>query len=349
MSDDRSEMGDAFARRPKRSWLRWNGGVELAFGGALLAGVLLVAQMRPGAGFTNIQTATARPVSSAIALPAELVAHLQRWRALPALHVRAEFALEVLGVQDHVDEDCVPLEVGEVAQGFVEFWGQDGRFRTISWVDVEALRGLRTQVAFDGTTFQMLLSDGTLSRSSVTVPPKTLLPAYSNPLFELVRFRYPLTDASTDLELSFEQIQQDPLPAVSESSGWRPARLNGSDVDVVDIPGGIQGGLEYDHRLYVMPGDRSSPVRVDCIARGGRLLNSTEFLEYASSDGTQAAVRWPRRIVTTGYDASGEPVVRMTWFILELDTPANLSQDVFVIPETLSLRVYDEQLGRCVR
>ncbi len=352
MSCGRNGAGVTLAKGPTsagRDCLRWKGAGVLLIGGLLLAGVVLVGQMKPGSWFARVPTATARPASSAIALPTELVAHLQRWRELPALHMRAEFALEVLGVQDCVDDDCIPLEVGQVAQGSIEFWGQGDRFRIVSWIDAEALRGLRTQVAFDGMKFQMLMSNGTLSISSMTEPPKTLLPLLPNPLFELVRFRYPITDASAHLDLLFAQIQRDPLPLVSESVEWTAARLNDSDVHVVPIAGGVYEGREQYHKVYARPHDRASPVRIDRLLPGGRLLNSVEFFDYAAPDDTDSATRWPRRIVATAYDEALEPIIRINWFIFELQTPVELPEAVFTIPEHLAERVFDEQSGRFVR
>lgn len=289
----------------------------------LLAGIL-VAMSHPANG---------QPPPSELS---ELFAHLQ---SLDSVHLSATSSIWAPVLSQCVDTQqnlSAPLD------GQFEYWATGDKYYLKSWAEPDKYPGIQTEVAYDGEKFQLLRSDGTLSVSSTDSD--TLLPVLPNPLWELVRFRYPVTDQNAGAELKFNAIKQDDVPESFWEVDWHSVPEFGQPLERAVFPGGSFEGKSYVHHVYAPEDEHHKPVRIDRVRPDGLLLTRTEFSNYQQVSGAW----WPYQIVLRAFDDAGKSVGYIAYTVTELEINPSIPSGVFTIPPASAARVWDDDAAAFV-
>lgn len=259
-------------------------------------------------------------------------------------------AAVVLEVSSGVVIDCceaIANTAGQSIFGQLDYWAANDRYRVISYVDPVAFPGMASEVAYDGKRFQLLRSDGTLSYSSHDHA--TLLPVLLNPLLELVKFRYPLTDESYQFELRLKDVQLDRAPSGFFNVQWVKVYRAGQALERAEFPGGTYEGRAYVHHVYTLPGHRNMPVRIERVTTDGVVMTSAEFSDYCQVDAAKGPTYWPRQVVLRAMDSEGSDAVKITYRIDALQVDAPIPDEVFVIDPQAAARIWDDDRQEFVR
>ncbi len=263
---------------------------------------------------------------------------LEQFRRVSAIHFFASVEIVLKYVPCDNCPDVQPT--GLPISGTVEYWATGDRYRLNSWAEPHSYPGVQTQVAYDGRRYQLLRSDGTLSYSSEDSD--RLLPTLPNPLLELLQFRYPITDANYQSDLRLKDVRRDAIPADLLASSWTAVEEGERRLERTRLPGGTYEGQAYFYYVYVSPGRRSAPLRIDRVGEGGR-LTSAEFSDYVERASSRGPTYWPKRIVLRAFDAGGSATVTMSFQLTEFSVDTPLPREIFVIRPDSAARVWDEQ------
>lgn len=276
--------------------------------------------------------------------PEGLAGLIHQYQAVSSLHFSATGEI-VMGLPCDCQIEGPEVELSAPFSGLLEYWAEGERYFIRSWAEPDKYPGVQTEVAWDGQQFQLLLSSGTLSVSSVNS--NALLPVLPNPLLELLQFRYPVTDQSygTELELQWKDVQQDVVPAGFWRVKWAPVVESGQKLERATFPGGTYEGREYVHHVFVLEGARNRPVRIDRVGPEGR-MTSTEFSDYRRLDTASGPTFWPQKIVLRAFDHQGAPVGFISFVLTDLAVNVDFADEVFTIPPDRALSVWDDDQAR---
>jgi len=231
--------------------------------------------------------------------------------------------------------------------GRLEFRASDARHWTLSQVDQEHMPWMSVEVAYDGTKYQLLRSDGTLSIGPVDSA--AILPALPNPVMQLVQFRYPLNDANAATEFRLQDVWNDQVPESFWNVSWEQIVENGFVREAAVFPGGVYEGRSYVHRVIVPVTRRRTPVRIERIDDQGNLLTSAEFSDYRKITTVSGDGWWPHRIVLKAFAESNVMVGQIAHTITDLSVDATMSQESFVIDPSKAARVWDDVQSQFVQ
>lgn len=257
-----------------------------------------------------------------------------QFQDVSSLHFSSSVQIEMQAVA----YNC-PIVVGTPVFGQIEYWATGNRYLVNSSADPIAYPGMQTQVAYDGGRFQLLRSDGTLSRSKQEHT--TLLPILPNPLFELLQFRFALTDDTYGRELRLKDIQDDCPSDEYFEVEWKIVEEAGNQFERAIFPGGKLEGKYYVHEVYVEPGIRDRPVRIDRVSDGTK-LTSALFEDYCRIDTCSGVAYWPQHVELRAFATDGTDAVRMSFCIFDMEVEADIPLDVFTITEDSAERIWDD-------
>lgn len=251
-----------------------------------------------------------------------------------AIHIRASATVGFLGA-----EPCGEATSGSAAWGAYEYWGAGDRYRIDSLVDPAVLPGMQVSVAYDGARFSLLLANGVLSIGDTDH--NTLLPTLPNPLFELLQFLVPLSDANQATVPRWVDLRAAPFPAIIDACA---VNEGGEALVRLTLPGSVYEGRAYEHHVYVAAGAEPRVIRIER-ACGDDRLTSLECSEHAPVGN----LLLPRRVRLTGFDADGSvgAETEMTLTLVALGAP--IDSEVFHIPFSCAARVWDDVRGQFVR
>jgi hypothetical protein len=230
-------------------------------------------------------------------------------------------------------------EPGQPCYGEVQYRTAGDRYKESCYLDPEKYGGMQTQVAYDGQRFQLLRSDGTLSYSSQDAA--TLLPLLPNPMLQLLQFRYPLTDENYQFEVRFKDVLHDQVPEELNRVEWTLVDDGGRQLERAVFPGGTYEGNAYVHHVFVVPGSRNMPVRIDRVTANGR-LTSSEFSNYQRLDAASGPTFWPRDVLLRTFDASGAEVGRIGFSLSDIAVDVDYRAEDFAIDPNSALRIWDD-------
>lgn len=280
------------------------------------------------------------------------LAHVTRqFRLLDKLSVSA--LVEVVQSQNRPYDPGDPAPIGDcdgivarpafpvgTTQGHYEYVASGNRYWISSQLDPAKVPGLQTQVAYDGQSFQLLLSGGLLSIGRQDSA--SLLPIVNHPLLELIQFRYPLTDDNSRFHLRLQDIRQDTDPAGFFDVPWASVSEGGRMLDRAIFPGGTYEGLAYVHHVYAPPGEHHLPVRIDRVTNTYR-VTSAEFCDYLRVDSASGPVFAPLLVVLRLFDANGEEQIHMSYTITHIGVDEPVNPDAFLINRELAQKIWDDE------
>jgi len=267
---------------------------------------------------------------------------LQQFKTVASLSYSATVEIEVPDAAGRAVVSCDSCFQGasplDPILGYFEYTASGDRYKVVSFAEPDRYPGVQTQVAFDGQRFQLLLPNGTLSYSAHDS--NSGLPTLPDPMFQLLQFCYPLTDANTAIELRLKDVQSDTTTHGECDASWVPVQVGTHMLDRAVLPGGTYEGVAYVHHVYVQPSGRNRPVRIDRIADYGR-LSSTEFSDYIQVDTARGPTFWPLSIVFRMYDADGAELIAVFFEIHNLTVDAEFPRSTFAIDPAQASRIWD--------
>ncbi len=316
-----------------------------------LTRVLHAAAVCVSAAVTLSLLATAAPAAELEDLPA-------RFRAVGSIHLDAEVIMtydpRLAGLEDTPGvgppggtdrAGTGPTAGTTTVAGRFEYQADHHRYRVKSQVDPAKLPGMATEFAFDGTRFQFLHADKTLTYSRHD--PATVLPGLPNPLFQLLQFLYPLTDETQHLEVRFKDVVSDQALSTFQKAEWTSVEDGGRKLERAEFPGGTYEGEAYVHHVFVVPGERDRPIRIDRVSESRR-LTSSEFLDYRPVRTAAGLSWWPHRIVLSAFTATGEAAITASFSLTTLRFDEPLNDSCFEIPTERARRVWDDDMRQLV-
>jgi len=243
-----------------------------------------------------------------------------------------------------VDDCAGPVErpagpLGVVG-GHYECFASGDRYRVDSYLDPSKMPGMSTQVAFDGQSFQLLLPNGTLSLGRQDS--RLILPILTNPLLELVQFRYPLTDENQQYQLRLKDFRQDSDPPGFFDVPWTSVNEDGRTLDRAVFPGGTFEGQHYVHHVYAPPGAHHLPIRIDRVAEEFR-VTSTEFSDYLQLESASGPVFLPRSVIMRAFDPAGEELLRISFTITQVQVDSAMNPEAFLIDRSIARKIWDDE------
>ncbi len=255
-----------------------------------------------------------------------------------------EFAASVeISVSDALAA-CSDVPAPQVGtRGSYHYCATGDRYRIKSFVDPARYPGLNTEAAFDGEQFTMSREAGS-AVSHGSGDNAVLLPTLPNPMFELLQFRYPVTDDNADLRLRFRDIQADAVPAAFWDVAWTPIEEDGVQLQRASFPGGTYEGRDYVHHLYAAPGAPRTPVRIERVASDGTTLTSSEFSHYSVIDTPHGPTYWPGTVVLRAFDADGDEVGEISYVISDLAVNHDIPQAATTVDTETALSIWDDDL-----
>ena len=252
-----------------------------------------------------------------------LRALFEQFQSIVSIEFSASVEISVSDALAACSETLAP-QVG--TRGSYHYRATGDRYKIESFVDPTRYPGLNTEAAYDGERFSLRRQSAN-AVSHGSGDNAVLLPTLPNPLFELLQFRYPLTDDNLDMRLRFRDIQMDACPPGFWDVTWTSVRENGVELERASFPGGTYEGRDYLHHVYAVPGARRTPVRIERITVDGVRLTSSEFGHYFIVDGPNGPTQWPGSIMLRAFDAEGAEVGKMSYIVTDLfvnhDIPAN--------------------------
>lgn len=269
--------------------------------------------------------------------PADPDTIFEQFRTLRALHFSAAISA-TFSMAFADDPDPPAAALGVPIAGTLQYWAAGDRYRIESSFDNERFPGMSMRVAYDGRVFEMALPDGTVTTSahekSAALP--ILAP---NPLLELVQYRFPISDENVAREFRLKDLQAAPLG--TPAFNWALDNLRGEPVERAVLPGAVHDGQAYVHHVFVQPGQRGKPIRIDRVTGDG-VATTSEFTDYMTVDTVRGPTYWPRRIVIQAYNPGGESVASLTYSILQLEVDGEYGDEVFTVRQGPTDRVWDD-------
>ncbi len=236
-----------------------------------------------------------------------------------------------------------------VVKGSFYYWADGDRYRVDSDMDPDNFPAMAAKIAYDGNRLQLLHMPSALMTVS-WVDNNSLMPQLPNPLFELLQFRYVLSDESKHLRIRLKDIKADAVPAQFWNVAWTNVELDGLKLDKAEFPGGVMEGKSYSHHVYTAPEKHDQPVRIDRVGEEG-IYTTTTFEHYTKVASASGVMHWPMSIEMKAYDTStGKTAGEMSFLIqkLELDNPiANEKFDIR--SDTVVQRVWDDDLEKFIQ
>ncbi len=239
---------------------------------------------------------------------------------------------------------CINTIPGSTLTGQIEYWSSGDRYRINNYFSPDEYPGMDIQFAYDGNQFYLYRPGArTLSFSNQDNARFMSLP---NPMLELVRFCYPLTDANAQDRLRFKDVAADAVPNALQTAVWESASLeDGSSVQMSTFKGGVYEGRKYVHHLYAAPGAHNRPMRMERVSEDGT-MTSTEFSDYfevRAADGR--STHWPRVVVMRAFDdATGSEVLTIKYRLSEFSLDGDIPSSVFRIDSDVADQVWDDEL-----
>jgi hypothetical protein len=307
----------------------------LATVAVLGAGLVGVATLSPGAhvGMSAPAAHAAPPRLGDDASVQYLRSVTAALQSAESLHLQADATVTLLGA-----EPCGAAASGAVAWGRYECWALGERYR-IDWiVDPASFPGMQVSVAFNGDQFALLLPKGVLSAGDADRDP--LLPALPNPLFELLQFLVPLSDANQAGVPRWRDLCRASFPAIIES---RQVCENGTALARVAVPGAVYEGRAYVYHVYIEDAPERRVVRIERASSNGP-LPSTEFSEHAPVGG------WllPRHARLVGNAADGSAGAEIEMSVTHVALSGSFDVETFRIPPASAVRIWDDTRGAFV-
>lgn len=279
-------------------------------------------------------TALAATLSWSVADAGELQDLIAQFSSINTLKVVADVQVMMEPAALDSTVGCATNGVGIPGEGDFTFLVSGPLWRTSSNVDPDVIPGLHSEAAWNGQVFQCFdRSTGVLGLFD-QLPPAQEWPSLQNPLFSLVEFLDPVTDATAGRILLLQDVQQQAAAANLASIVWTQDPVARSLV-YADFPGASVDGFAYTIRVVAPASDRSNPARIDLRSPSGAVLARTAFSGWQPADNTPAAAQdWPRVYVFEVFDPpTGVLVSRLSMTITELrinDTPPPAAD--FLIP-----------------
>lgn len=268
---------------------------------------------------------------------ADLVAQFQ---SIPGLRFSAVAEVVVVFPPEGDEWGTPNLPAGVPVLGYMEYSAAGDHYKVNSYLDPDKCPGMQTQVAYDGEKFQLLLSNGTLSCSAHDNAGP--LPVLLNPMLQLLQFRYPLTDQNYhQFEPRLKDVRTDATPPEFFNVDWVQVQEGDRLLERAVFPGGTHEEQAYVHHVYVVPGSRNMPVRIDRVTEHGR-VTSAEFSDYVRRDSVGGPSFWPQNVLLRAFDSSGAEVGRVSYALSDIAVDVAYSQEAFAISPDSALRVWDD-------
>lgn len=271
---------------------------------------------------------------------------VQQFQSASSLAFWAELQMELSpsAMGEMADELAIPASGDQVPPapvfGHIEYWASGDHYLIDSQLDPDRFPEMQTRVAYDGQRFQLLLSNGVLTTSAHESA--TIVTPVPNPLFELLQFRYALTDNNYQFELRLKDIQHDSIPDSFWNAEWTLLEDSGRALERAVFPGGVYEQRPYEFHVYVLAGERNRPIRIDRVAPDGRIYTSAAFSDYRRVDAVGGTGWWPHEVVLQAYDDQGQTAVKATYWLVSLGVDAPVSEEVFTIRAACAERVWDD-------
>lgn len=122
---------------------------------------------------------------------------------------------------------------------------------------------------------------------------------------------------------------------------WVPVQEGDRLLERAVFPGGTYEERAYVHRVYVVPGSRNMPVRIDRVTKEGR-VTSAEFSDYVRRDSAGGPSFWPQNVLLRAFDSSGTEVCRISFALSDIAVDVQYSKEAFVISPDSAARVWDD-------
>ncbi len=250
-----------------------------------------------------------------------------------------EFAADVRILLFQNSEGCSAVQPNVKIDGWVRFMSSGERYRYQCYADPARYPGIQTEVAYDGSDLQILLSTGLLIVSSENHD--TLLPTLPNPLIEWLQYAYPVDDARKDREPRWDRIHLDPVPTGIANVDWLTELDDGVPVFKTILPGGTHEGIPYQHSILM---DARGPRAASVIERRSpaRVITRSEFSHFLICESADMVRVWPQKIRLKAYADDGGLAVIMDYELYELKIDGPTRDEDFRIPHSAASRVWIE-------
>jgi len=238
-------------------------------------------------------------------------------------------------------EACGLVVSDQVIEGKFDYVASGDQYRVDSFMDTSLYPQMDTTIAYDGDYFQMLMAQGTLTLKPVDTDAVTL--SLPNPILELAQFLDPLDDDNADRRKQLKVVRTLAANASLDDVQWETVNLNGTQRERTILPGGTYNGVEYEHHVYVQPGDRDRPVRIDRVTvDDGTVHTSARFSHYVKHLTGQAEFHWPTNVELVKLNTQGEPQASFSYVIHNLKVNEPVDESEFTIDWSLADRVWDD-------
>lgn len=266
---------------------------------------------------------------------------LQQYPAVDSIHLQATVDVRVFS--DEASQSGIAGE-GRVIEGTYEFRAAGERYRVDSYLDESRFPGMNATIAYDGNRFQMLFKGDSLLILG-GADNDALMQSLPNPLVELVQFLVPLTDESASRRVRFKDARtaaaEDTLVA---AAAWDVVVDDRATLERTIMPGGTYEGLTYVHHIFVVPGERNRPIRIDRVEEGtDQVISSASFSHYSRIQANGTAYDWPTRVRLIAYQ-DGQREAEMSFVLHTIQIGVDIPVDVFTIDFNEADTVWDDAL-----
>ncbi len=240
------------------------------------------------------------------------------------------------------DYGCAIAGIGVPGEGDYSFFASGPNWRTTSTVDPAVLPGVTSEAAWNGELFQCIdYTTGVLGIFD-SVPSAQAWPSLQNPLFALVEFLDPVSDATAGRILLLDEVRTQASAADLTDVQWTQDPVTRSLV-YTDFPGATLDACQYSIRVVAQDADHARPVRIDLRNASGAVVARTTFANWQPPDNApSSAPAWPRNYVFEVFDPpTGLLVSRMTMTVTDLRTNESpMQQSDFLIPWTQASYIF---------
>lgn len=257
---------------------------------------------------------------------------LEQFRDIWSMTVTASVQMEI----EPDPETCESVTPGELIQGQVAYWADGSSWRIDSYLDPALISGMNTKVALAGSNFQYLSRSDDVLSISTSGAAGVIGMTLANPLFETLQFLYPITEQNANAVPQLVNIRGAATASTMSGCTWSTVQIDGRTLDRTELPGGLNEGVLYTHRVYARGSNHGRPVRVDRVDSAGKVITRTlldNYFECTGGDGE--TYHWPRTVVVEVMAADGTAVANRISFVIgavTVNSAAAVPTGTFDIP-----------------
>ncbi|MFO0828843.1 MAG: hypothetical protein U0572_11940 [Phycisphaerales bacterium] len=223
-----------------------------------------------------------------------------------------------------------------------------------SYLDSTRFKGMNSELSFDGNQEFVARSDNEIVSISEAGEPSDLGMSLPNPIFALASYARPVNDANIGSPLKLSDLKSINDGALDASTAvWVPVQVDGLSLERTVLPGDTLAGHSYAHYVYVVPGKRTEPVRVDRVIEDGTVLTRYDFTDWKTADGvpegTPGASRFPRNVKFIQYRAGdGAMLYQANYLVTKLKLGAPVATDELTVTVHASDHLYQADKGEYI-